>query len=208
MDGEEFAFYNTIVYFERNKHNRSPESPCRWPGKRLNAKAFSKYPNIVAFMRYSVSPYIITAAEIASVSPEKMTAVIEDNGNMTTDQLSRLANQWGCPVQYLESSSLLLIDPKTIRGKWQARKIEDLLHDTKGLEVPKNDGNDWVSALWNSLQDNRPVTYASYMFAVRVLQYAKRHPIKEKKEKAATHGKLIHIPLSPNFTACAEAVGK
>lgn len=193
MNAEEMRFYtNGLVWHERQKHNKSPESPCKWPGKRLNANALSKYPNIIAFLRCSVSPWVPSAAEIAGISPEEMAAVIEDNGNMTKEQLSRLANQFGCPVQWLESPSLLQIDPKTIKGWGLAKKIEDLLNDAKGLALPEN-GEKWVEMVERSFRANETITYASYVFAIRTLKFAKRHRLMGNDYKYRK-SKTIYIP--------------
>lgn len=177
MNAKEMFFYKGyIVHYERYRHNHDPASPCRWPGKRPGSKASSKYPNIIAFMRYSIGPYISNAAEIAGVSPKEMAAVVEDNGELNQQQLSRLAYQWGCPVEWLASPSLLIVDPQTIQGWYKRDQLETLLRETGGLEIIPNICVDAVR--WR-LSRCEPATYAGYRAAIRVLTYAKRHPVKK-----------------------------
>lgn len=175
MDKRKMKYYE-VVCNERQRHNQDPASPCRWPGKRVNSAATSKYPNIVAFMRCSIGPYITCAAEIAGISPKEMAVVIENSGDLNHHQLSSLAYQWGCPVEFLEGPELLIVDPTTIQGWNKRNQLETLLSETHGLEIIPNI---WVGLVRSQLSCGEVVTYAAYRFSIRVLRYAKRHPMRK-----------------------------
>ena len=71
-----------------------------WPGKSIYAPAKTYYPNLVAELDYSV-PWLYIMAEFSDVSTGIMAAVLEDNEELSFQELWMLSQRIHVPYGYL-----------------------------------------------------------------------------------------------------------
>lgn len=136
-----------------------------WPT--FSAPAVSRYPNILAELDGS-GRWLDYIARCAEVSQPIMAAVMVNNGELKTQELSRLAQSFGCKPEYLASPELSLVDPSTNKGRARLRRLKELVAQTEGLDcfLYRIHSKDVLPAL----ERGQPVTYAAYRWACRNLQ--------------------------------------
>jgi len=152
-----------------------------WQGKAINAPAETRYPNLVAELGWSC-PWLYLLAEFADVSREIMAAALEDNEELSFPELFRLSRYLGVPLEYLTAPDFSMVDPSTNKGKAKRRKLADLAR----VWADKLDCWGWkVKLVLDALNNGKPVTYASYHWAVGELESAAdRHRRKQHKPRS------------------------
>lgn len=147
-----------------------------WPGKSGSERAESRYPNIAAeilasdYSMYSVRTH-------ARVSDEILAAVIEDNEELTTQEMVALSRLWWCRVQYLYANTLQLIDPSTNKGKRRHWDLQEAMKPLEGIEYFRKSH---VESVCNALEQGKLVTYAHYRWAMNEIKNALRSQEEEK----------------------------
>ena len=170
MNNVENKLYQGMV---RNLRSRTDcGSSEGWPGKPYLAPAMTRYPNILAEVCAANGyPNIDYPAEYAGVSREIIAAVIEDNEELSSPELWRLARRWGRgPVGYLAAPVLQIIDSRTNKGKARRRFLADLLEDTAAMvdEYTRR----YVERVLEAMSSGNMITYAQWSDACRELRQA------------------------------------
>lgn len=157
------AIYQEIAARQCRRHQA--ERGEDWPTFPL--PAVSWYPNILAELDGS-GRWLDYIARCAEVSQPIMAAVMVNNGELKTQELSRLAQSFGCKPEYLASPELSLVDPSTNKGRARLRRLKELVAQTEGLDcfLYRIHSKDVLPAL----ERGQPVTYAAYRWACRNLQ--------------------------------------
>lgn len=168
MNQQENSIYQAMIREARYDYNRG--GPGNWPGKPLRAPAVSLYPNILAELQARfLFPNVELLAEFADVSPEIMAAALEDNEELSVPEMRGLARYLCVNTDYLSAPVLSMIDPATNKGKARLRQLSDLMKRADGLKVDIA----WkVERTRDAMERGKPVTYASWRWAVGELQDA------------------------------------
>lgn len=170
MNAVENIIYQQMVRYLRYQTDLG--SPKHWPGKSRYAVAVTYYPNILAEVCAAICyPNIDRAAEFAGVSREIIAAVIEDNEELSDEELDRLAWRWNRgPVGYLSSPVLQLIDPLTNKGKTRRRLLSDLMERAAG--VADKYTRQYAERVLEDMTSGNVITYAQWHNACRELELA------------------------------------
>ncbi len=145
---------------------RNIQDDC-WPGKPLYAPAETRYPNILAEIEAS-GMYLQTPARHAGISEVVLAAVLEDNEDLTLNELGGLCGLYKCGMAYMAAGTLQVIDPATKKGEARRRALADLLKQADGAGIWRRAGE---SVLFR-LNRGAPVTYAAYRQAMDDLKNA------------------------------------
>ena len=139
-----------------------------WPGH--NGAANSKYPNLAAELNareFELSEF----SETARVSREVMAGVIEGGEALTFEEMLRIAYHIGRSDSYLFSPVLSLVNANTRKGKIRTRKLESLIEQAEGYELRMGQTGRNARKTLLRLKKGLPVTYASYDYAVKMLEH-------------------------------------
>lgn len=150
---------------DRQCHRHQAERGEDWPT--FSTPAASRYPNILAELDGS-GRWLDHIARCAEVSQPIMAAVMVNNGEMTAQELRRLAQSFGCKPEYLASPEFSLVDPSTNKGKARLRRLKELVEQTEGLDCFLYRIHS--KGVLPALERGQPVTYAAYRWACRSLQ--------------------------------------
>lgn len=157
--------YQAMAIYQRNRH--SGQGGEYWPDKPESMPAISRYPNILAELDAS-GWWIDRLARCAQVSMEIMAAAMEDNGELSWQELEGLKRGFKCKLDYLISPVLSMVDPSTIKGKARLWYLKDLERQTEGMD--RFFYLNYSSEVLPALESGRPVTYAAYRWACINLQ--------------------------------------
>jgi len=164
---EEFADhpYQLMAVYQRNRH--ATQKCEKWPDRPTFALAMSRYPNILAELDAS-GCWLDRVARYARVSMEIMATVMEDNGELSWQELEGLKRCFDCKLDYLISPVLSMVDPSTNKGRVRLWHLRKLVRQTEGMDRYFYD-KDSKSVL-PALESGKPVTYAAYRWACNHLQ--------------------------------------
>lgn len=158
MNAQELTIYRDMLY--RWRH-------FDWPGRAPMEPFATKYPNILAEMD-ATGWTIYSLIDSANVSKEIMAAAIEDNEELTFEELCGVSRFfWSSKVSYIADPVLQIIDPATNKGKARRRELSDLMKQMDGLScwnMIKHQGT------LRKLEGGEPVTYAAWRWAIRELK--------------------------------------
>ncbi len=179
MSKEENAYYQHLARSVREKYNRG--SPEKWPGKPVSAPAVSLYPNFLAELAAMPWPNIKFVAEFANVSPEIVTAVVEDGEELSAVELLGAARAFRRNLGYLASHTLAVVDPATNKGKRRLWELETLLDRVGEF--------DWRKAceIWrDGLREGYRITYAQWRWACLEIEDTLEYRQHTEKKRRAT----------------------
>ena len=157
--------YQQLAIRQRNRHRR--QYGKYWPDKPASEPAMSHYPNILAELDASTR-WLNRVAGYAMVSMEIMVSVMEDNAELSRDELVGLSRGFECSSDYLRSPVLSMVDPDSSKGKARIQHLKNLLRRTEGMDrfFYRTCSSDVLPAL----ESGKPVTYAAYRWACKHLQ--------------------------------------
>ena len=164
---EEYADrpYQLIAVYQRNRHKGVKGED--WPDKPTSEPALSRYPNILAELDAS-GWWLDRIARYANVSMEIMAAAMEDNVELSWDELEGLKHCLGCKLDYLAAPVLSMVDPATNKGKIRLQRLKDLIQQTEGMDRFFYQLHS--SDILPKLENGKSVTYAAYRWACKNLQ--------------------------------------
>lgn len=157
--------YQVMAIYQRNRH--SGQDGEYWPDKPESIPAISRYPNILAELTAS-GWWIDRIARCAQVSMEIMAAAMENNGELSWQELEGLKRCFGCKLDYLVSPVLSMVDPSTNKGKVHLWHMRELVRQTEGMD--RFFYLNYSSEVLPTLESGRSVTYAAYRWACKNLQ--------------------------------------
>lgn len=181
--------YQFMAIYQRCRHRR--ERGENWPDKPVSASVVSRYPNILAELDAS-GWWLDRIAGFAQVSMEVMAAVMEDNAELTWNEMKGLTRCFGCKMEYLAAPVLSMIDPTTNKGRMRLRHLKDLVQQTEGMDrflYQLHSGD-----VLPKLESGRPVTYAAYRWACYNLQEVL--DVKAQKEARQRNTRMGEIPAA------------
>lgn len=170
--------YQMMAVYQRSRHKG--EKGENWPDKPESAPAASHYPNILAELDAS-GWWLDGIARSARVSMEIMASAMEDNGELSRDELDGLARHFGCKLDYLAAPVLSMVEPATNKGSGYIQHLKDLLKWTEGMDryfYRKNS-----SDVLPKLESGKPVTYAAYRWACKNLQSVLDAQVREEARR-------------------------
>lgn len=133
-----------------------------WPGKSEMERAESLYPNIAAEIIGSNNS-MHTVQTHARVTGEIIAAVIEDNEELTLEEMVRLSRLWRCRIPYLYANTLQVVDPTTNKGKRRLRELIDMMKLLEGVDYYNKSH---AESVCKALESGMVITYAHYRWAV------------------------------------------
>ncbi|MBM6897941.1 hypothetical protein H9X86_11380 [Pseudoflavonifractor capillosus] len=154
--------YQTIA--TRLSHRHRKHHYDAWPI--MSSPAMSYYPNILAELDAS-GWWLDHIARCAEVSQSIMVAAMVDNGDLSVPEIHRLAQNFGCRLEYIAAPVLSLVDPSTNKGRCRRRQLKELVHRTDGMDRFLYDLNS--KDVLPTLESGQPVTYAAYRWACKRL---------------------------------------
>lgn len=187
IEGRTHAYSPEAIYqmiADRQCRRHQAERGEDWPT--FPSPPVSRYPNILAELDGS-GRWLDHIARCAEVSQPIMTAVMMNNGELSFQELIRLAGDFKCKPGYLASPVLSLVDPSTNKGHTQLRRLKELVEQTKGLDcfLYRLHSKDVLPALERS----HPVTYAAYRWACQnlqdVLAWRTRDTVRQQRTRSA-----------------------
>lgn len=157
--------YQQLAIRQRSRHRR--QYGKYWPDKPASEPAVSRYPNVLAELDASTL-WLNRVAWYAKVSMEIMASVMEDNAELSREELVGLSRCFECSIDYLRSPVLSIVDPASSKGKVRIQYLKDLLRRTEGTHhFFYENYSSWVLP---ALESGKPVTYAAYRWACKNLQ--------------------------------------
>ena len=163
-----------------------------WPTH--TSPVVSRYPNILAELDGS-GQWLDHIAKCAEVSQPIMASAMVRNGNLSFQELIRLARNFKCTLEYLSSPALSIVDPSTNKGRIRLRQLEDLVKQTEGLDCFLY--NYRSKAVLPTLKSGHPVTYAAYRWACNSLQdVLNQNALNEAKQQRIRSSALAEEPKS------------
>ena len=166
----------------RRRYNAQSEG-YRWIGNPEGSPASTKYPNLLAESLFS-SIWLDTLADVAHVSMEVMTAVAEDDEELSHAELERVvkylnaaqSSRYIMSLEYLASPALSYFDSGSNKGRWRLRQLEFLYEAAGYLEKSYRLVPDLLDeqtrGLIADMKAGKTVLYAEYHAAAGVLDYA------------------------------------
>lgn len=189
--------YQVMAVYQRERH--SGQEGEAWPNKPASTPAISRYPNILAELDAS-GYWLDRIARYAKVSMEIMAAAMEENGELSWDELKGLKRCFGCKLDYLISPALSMVDPATSRGKARSIHLKDLAQQTEGMDryFYDKDSKDALPAL----ERGNAVTYAAYRCACKRLQDVLDGKEREAMRQQQTRtGELLPVQIPKEVRA-------
>lgn len=160
-------FYQQLAISQRSRHKRRQYSKY-WPDKPASEPAMSRYPNILAELDASTR-WLDRVAGYAMVSMDIMASVMEDNAELSLNELAGLSRGFECNLDYLRSPVLSMVDPASKKGRARIRHLKDLLIRIESMDRHSSYQED-SNAVLRTLESGKPVTYATYRWACKHLQ--------------------------------------
>lgn len=157
--------YQQLAIRQRNRHIGKRGE--HWPNKPASALAMSRYPNILAELD-AFTRWLDRIARYAMVSMEIMAEAMEDNGELSWQELDGLRQGLGCRLGYLGSPVLSMVNPNTNKGKARLHRLRELVRQTDGME--RFSYSNFSKDVLPTLESGKPVTYAAYRWACKHLE--------------------------------------
>lgn len=183
--------YQVMAIYQRNRHGG--QSGEYWPDKPESAPAVSHYPNILAELDAS-GWWVDRLAHFAQASMEIMAAAMEDNGELSWQELEGLKCCFKCKLDYLISPVLSMVDPSTKKGKVRLWHLRELVRQTEGMD--RFFYLTYSSEVLPALESGRSVTYAAYRWACINLQN-----VLDRKEREAARQQQTRTEELPTVEA-------
>ena len=158
-------YYQQLAIRQRNRHRR--EYGKYWPDKPASEPIVSRYPNILAELDASTG-WLNRAAGHAMVSMEIMVSVMEDNAELSREELAGISRGYGCSMNYLLSPVLSMVDPVSNKGKARIQHLRELVRQTEGMD--RFFYETFYSDVLPTMESGKPVTYAVYRWTCKRLQ--------------------------------------
>lgn len=159
-------YYQQLAISQRIRHRRRQYSKY-WPDKPASEPAMSRYPNILAELDASTR-WLDRVAGYAMVSMDIMASVMEDNAELSLNELAGISRGFECNLDYLRSPVLSMVDPASKKGRARIQHLKDLLRRTEGMDLFFY--RTYSSDVLPTLESGKPVTYAAYRWACKHLQ--------------------------------------
>lgn len=193
---EEFADhpYQLMAVYQRCRH--ATQKCEKWPDRSTSAPAISHYPNILAELDAS-GCWLDRIARYARVSMEIMASVMEDNGELSWQELEGLKRCFDCKLDYLISPVLSIVDPSTSKGKVRLWHLRELVRQTESMERFSYDTNS--KKVLPALESGKVVTYAAYRWACKNLQ-----DVLDSEERKAARQRQIRTGELPTTSPQTE----
>lgn len=158
-------YYQQLAINQRWRHRGKKGE--YWPDKPESAPAVSRYPNILAELDASTK-WLDRMAKYAMVSMEIMASAMEDNGELSQEEMEGVSRCFGCSMSYLRSPILSMVDPASNKGRVRIQHLKDLLRRTEGMD--RFFYRTYSKDVLPTLESGKPVTYAAYRWACKNLQ--------------------------------------
>ena len=171
-----------MVDYLRRRYNAQGEG-YRWIGNPEGSPASTKYPNLVAESVFS-RIWLDTLAGVANVSMEVMTAVAEDDEELSYAEMERVvkylnatqSSRYLMSLEYLASPVLSYLDSGSNKGRWRLRQLESLYeaagHIEKSFRLLPDLLDEQTRGLIADMKAGKTVLYAEYHAAAGVLDCA------------------------------------